>query len=292
MAAYAPEAGRYRPDGCPDWVDELDLTPSAQHVRMGTRSLKPGRWLAADGLAPGEIALRRRLLAEQRRHVFGCMPEAEDATAETAQLVAAQCGGAGDDQAGSHPLARAGSSIQEDLCLMVHHHGDWHLNGAVLCFPSRWNLAEKMGRPTAQVHQPVAHYAEELGDRVDTFFDRLAPAKPVWRRNLSLWPTCLLWVPAPHLDPLLWDAPSGDPATPNLWLRSEYQTLHRLPVSGAILFTIRVQMAPLSVLAHRPDRAADLAEWLRAPSGESRRTELGPRLDHDLVWLEKVAAGA
>jgi hypothetical protein len=134
----------------------------------------------------------------------------------------------------------------------------------------------------------VAHYAEELSDKVDTFFDRLVPGKLVRRRNLSLWPACLLWVPTPTIDPVLWDPRPAD-TSPMLWLRSERQTLRRLPGSGAILFTIRVQMAPLSVLSLRPDRAGDLAGWLRSPAGQSRRDQLGSLVSHDLAWLDWVA---
>jgi hypothetical protein len=178
-------------------------------------------------------------------------------------------------------------SIQEDLCLMVRRDDGWHLDGACLCFASMWSLTEKLGLPAAAVHAPVAHYADELAGRVDTFFDRLRPETLVWRRNLSLWPGCVLWVPTPTLDIALWDPPASSGA-PRLWLRSERQTLRRLPVTGAILFTIRVQMAPLSVLSTRPDRAGALAAWLRAPGGESRRRQLGPLLDPDLAWLERV----
>jgi hypothetical protein len=291
IGAYVPDPNLYRSEGCPAWIEEIDLTAGAHHVRMGTRALREDRWLVADALATSELALRRRLLTEQRDHVFACNPMAEGAAVEAAQLIEHAIGAdapAPSDE--SHPLARAGSRVQEDLCLMVRHHGAWHLEGAVLCFPSRWNLAEKMGHTAAVVHQPVAHYAEELSDRVDTFFDRLAPDKLVWRRNVSLWPACLLWVPHRDIDPALWDVGSDDPARPTLWLRSELQTLRRLRGTGAILFTIRVQMAPLSVLSTRPDRAGELADWLRAPSGESRRLELGLALEHDLDWLDAVAA--
>jgi hypothetical protein len=172
---------------------------------------------------------------------------------------------------------------------MVCHDGAWHLEGAVLCFPSTWSLAEKLGGTATRIHAPVRHYADELSDRVDTFFDRLAPGKLVWRRNVSLWPACLLWVPHHAIDPTLWDAPASDPSAPLLWVRSERQTLRRLPDTGAILFTIRVQMAPLSILSTRPDRARDMALWLRSPSGEARRLQLGPLLDHDLAWLDRTA---
>jgi hypothetical protein len=293
LRAYAPDPAQYRPDAYPGWVDEIDLTVSEHHVRMGTRALAESDWLRRDNLARSEIALRRRLLAEQRAHVFACTAHAAAAAHETATLIDRWLR---DRQpaidlasAETHPLARAGSLVQEDLCLMVHHDGQWHLEGAVLCFPSTWNLGEKLGGSAAQVHQPVPHYAEELSDRVDSFFDRLAPGKLVWRRNVSLWPTCLLWVPHHVIDPTLWDPDDMDTTGPTLWLRSERQTLRRLPDTGAILFTIRVQMEPLSVLATRPDRAAMLAAWLRAPSGESRRAQLGARLLADLAWLDRIA---
>jgi hypothetical protein len=263
---------------------------------MGTHALKVEDWLCRDALAESELALRQRLLAEQHQHVFACHEVAREAAAETERLVlawlrqrglpATATATASDE---SHPLARAAVSIQEDLCLMVHHDGAWRLQGGCLCFPSLWSLTEKLGGATGDVHAPVAHFAAELGSRVDTFFDRLAPDKPVWRRNLSLWPTCLLWMPTHDVPPELWDPAPADGGAPRLWLRTERQTLRRLPESGAILFTIRVQMAPLAVLAARPDRAGDLADWLRGPGGESRRLQLGPLLEPDLAWLDQVA---
>jgi dimethylamine monooxygenase subunit A len=291
LGSYAPDAALYRPQSWPGWVDELDLSLSDTHVRMGTRALPAAEWLVRDDLAESEIALRRRLLAEQRERVLVRTEWVDAAAAEAGRLVDDWLGTHGlppADPAESDPLARAATAIQEDLCLMVRHDGAWHLEAACLCFPSMWSLAEKIGRPAAQVHAPVAHYAEELSARVDTFFDRLAPDRLVRRRNLSLWPCCLLWVPTSTLAPVLWDRAGPGP---RLWLRSERQTLRRLPGSGAILFTIRVQMAHLSVLALRPRRAGELAAWLRGPGGESRREQLGPLLDADLSWLDGVGAG-
>jgi hypothetical protein len=173
---------------------------------------------------------------------------------------------------------------------MVHHDDGWRLEAAVLCFPSLWVLSEKLGQPLAGIHHPVAHYADELATKVDTFFDRLSPRLLVGRRNFSIWPTNALWAPCRRLDPSLHEAPIGD--DPPLWLRSERQTLRRLPETGAILFTIRVQTAPVSALRTRPDRSADLARWLRSASGASRRSELGPMAGVLLSWLELQAAGA
>ena len=52
-----------------------------------------------------------------------------------------------------------------------------------------------------------------------------------------------------------------------LWLRSERQTLRRLPGTGAVVFTIRTQQAPLDVLAARPALRTRLAAAVASWSG-------------------------
>ena len=144
--------------------------------------------------------------------------------------------------------------VQEDLCLMVHRDGAWHLDGAVLCFPSTWVLGRE-ARPhrSADVHRPVDHYATDLEPRVDVFFDRFRVDRPVWRRNMSFktTPRCSCRSRSrsgstrPREDELGAD---GSP----YWLRSERQTLRKLPRTGAILFSIRVQLAPSASCATGP----------------------------------------
>jgi hypothetical protein len=59
-----------------------------------------------------------------------------------------------------------------------------------------------------------------------------------------------------------------------VWLRSEYQTLRRLPRSQTILFTIRTQQVPLGALAARPDVARRMADALAAYPDDLRRSRL------------------
>jgi dimethylamine monooxygenase subunit A len=300
LRSYAPDPELYWPVDTPSWLDELDLSVTDAHARMGTRALTEDRWLLRDHLAPDELLLRRRLLAEQQAHVFACSPHAEEPAREVDQLVErwldthapGHAPGHAPDPAGDtdHPLARAGGRVQEDLCLMVHHDDAWRLEGAVLCFPSLWRLSEKLGLPTALVHAPVPYYAEELSQKVDTLFERFPAGKVVWRRNVSVWPALVLWAPCHTLDPSLYADALPRDEVPPLWIRSERQTLRRLPDSGAILFTIRVQTVPIAVLAERTDRARDLASWFRAPIGAVRRGQLGTHLEPMLAWLDQVSA--
>ena len=105
--------------------------------------------------------------------------------------------------------------------------GRYRLEAASLCFPSHWRLHDKLGHSLATIHAPVPHYAEELAAKVDTFFDRLRVDRPVQRRNLSIHSHDDLFRPEPHESPASFaPEPSG---VDQVWLRSERQTLVRLP---------------------------------------------------------------
>ena len=67
------------------------------------------------------------------------------------------------------PLELAGRLVQEDLCLIEASPDGPRLTAAVLCFPSRWRLHEKLGRPLAEVHGKVPFYGDRLARPVDRF---------------------------------------------------------------------------------------------------------------------------
>jgi hypothetical protein len=270
---HAPDPKAYIAAGVPSWLDEVDLRPSPPHLKMGTRSLDLDRWLIVDEHHASEVAIRTRLLHDHRDDVFGALAGTDAASEETLALVSSWLAERGLPHAtdpAQHPLAAAGQLVQEDLCLMVRRDDGWYLDAAVLCFPTLWLLGDKLGRINADVHRPVPHFEQELRPKVDGFFDRLRPGTPVWRRNFSLMPSPLLCLAAREFDPPLPSLTLAADGSP-LWLRSERQTLRRLPASDAILFTIKVQIAPAGVLLGRPDRAADLAamygSWDNAAHG-------------------------
>jgi hypothetical protein len=228
----------------PAWLDELPLAPGPPWHAMGTRALDEPAWPAPD---PAELRYRAELLRDHHDVVAAARPGSEAAATEAAALV------------GTDDLESAAVRVAEDLCVLVHRDGRWCLDAGVVCFPSMWRLADKLGRPMADVHGPVPAYADELADRVDRFLDRLE--RPAWRRNWFVHDSDELHLPDPP-PPRDVDVPAG------LWLRSERQTLRPLPRSGAILFTIRTQQVPLVAVAERPDVAARMAAAMAAWSPE------------------------
>lgn len=236
----------------PPWFDELTPQPGPPWHPMGTRALPVGDG-APFGLSrvgePALLARKAELLRVAHDVVAARVPGPSTDAAEAE--VAAQLGAA--------TFEDAARLVVEDLCVLVSRDGRWRLDAGVVCFPSVWRIADKIGLPITDVHGPVPAYADELAVRVERLLDRLRPERPVWRRNWFVHDSDELHLPdSPPPPPTAVAVPDG------LWLRSERQTLHRLHRTGAILFTIHTDQAPLGVVADRPALAAALAASIRA----------------------------
>lgn len=278
----------------PSWLAELDLRAEGPPwLAMGLGRVDEASWLLPDDQRDDQLALRARLLAERPDDVFAALPGTEAACAEVLELVLAWERAHRSDLATRaldphhHPLEAAGRRTQEDLVVMAPHHGRYHLDAAILCFPSHWRLADKLGGDATAIHDPVPGYRSDLAARVDRFLDRLAPGVVVARRNWSVHDSPELFAPRPPADPR---PATVDEVPDRLTLRSERQTLRRLGASGAVLFTIRVQQAPFGVLADAPTVAAAFAKRLRAqPTELTAMNGIAPHRAAALAWLDRLA---
>jgi hypothetical protein len=257
----------------PPWLDDLALRPGPPWHHLGTRALEEAHRLRPPDDDEGRAQVRRKatILAEHHDDVVS-------------QLAGDDVDAAVHELAGTHTLEQLAATVADDLCLLVSRDGTWRLVAGVVCFPSMWSLRDKLGLPLAAVHAPVPRYDEELASRVDRVLDHLRPDRPVWRRNWFVHHDPELHQPAPP------PPPPAPPAVPGgLWLRSELQTLSRLPRSGAVLFTIRTQQVPLAVVGSRPDLADRMAEAIAAWSDElvAYRSAAAWR-DEVVVWLAGI----
>ena len=169
-------------------------------------------------------------------------------------------------------LERAARRVEEDLCVLV----DGRFVGGCVCFPSHWRPRDKLSRPVGEIHERVPGYASELSSRVDSFLRRLTTGTVVGRRNFAIHELPDLFAP---------DAPTtlGVPP-PEQWLRSERQTLSRLPRSSAVLFTIRTQQTQLGNLSAEVRRK--LSDRLQAEPAELiGYRDLTDRLPALIDWL-------
>jgi hypothetical protein len=186
-----------------------------------------------------------------------------------------------------HPLETAARLVPEDLCVMRGTDAGYVLAAACVCFPSRWRLADKIGRSLAGIHAPVPGYADALGGAVDRFFGRIAADKPVWRLNWTI-----------HDSPEPFQAAGVKRAAPHdfasgVFLRVERQTLRRLPKCGDVLFTIRTYIRPLGEIARDADTARRLASAIEnLPASMRDYRSLAHFADALVAWLRARAGEA
>lgn len=235
----------------------------------GTTPIALADWLQRDEAFPEQMAYRDALIAEREAEVHALLPEAAPAAAELLALVLAHLEGVPGYERTARamrrpdgvevpldgpPLLTAGRLVQEDLCLLDKAEGEaeHRLTGAILCFPSNWTLAQKIGHSLSRIHLPVDPYDPEIARRVQRMFDTIRPEAPVMRANLLLYSRHDLWNPRAEFAR---HTPDPDAAR---FIRVERQTMLRLPVTRAVVFSIHTYMVEPSALT--PEQRDKLAE--------------------------------
>ena len=226
----------------------------------GLRPIAPETWLCPD-TETDALAERRALMRGRRGEVYGARPGSEAAAGE---LAAAVHGAAG-PTVGAWPSALEGaaSAVSDDLCLLMKdEEGLWRLEAASLCAPTFWRLDEKLGEPLGGLHGPVPGANPGMVGRIHRMFDALRPGQVLERFNWTVQPGTERFTPSQA--PFKARAAEMDEAgaLDGLWLRVERQTISKLAVSGAVVFTIRVAIDPLRAVLAGPGHAeAFAAAW-------------------------------
>ncbi len=229
------------------WMDpKLARLPGIVPVEMSD-------WLQVDEVFAAQMALVEELLTERRAEV--AVLDADEAAArELLDLIVIQCAAREDYRVSStavtrpdgitvgldqdHPLVVVRSLVQEDL-LVHERRGDvHHLTGGVLAFPASWTLTEKAGRSLAHVHAPVADYDASLERRVERLFQAIRPGQVLMRANALCYGVPNLFHPRT-------EANRREDHRPH-FVRVERQSLVRLPVSQAVVFSIHTYVVPVA----------------------------------------------
>ena len=276
----------------PDAPVYLPFEPGPYRMTMGLVARDPDDMIVIDNQYHEEMALRRDLLATNGAEVFAGVPGYETAGAEVLAMLVellprrfpAWFTRSGsilhnrltderwDLQASTMPpLELAGRLVQEDLCIVRPAESGPVLEAAVLCFPARWRLLDKLGLPLAAVHAHVPIYGDRLARPVDRFMATLRAGKLAERLNWSLNDDPALFQQKGKGRVAFDSAITADNAGDRLFLRVERQTLRSLPESARVLFTIRTYVYPLKLIASDPAVAERLAEAVEALPPEMQR---------------------
>lgn len=161
-------------------------------------------------------------------------------------------------------------SIQEDLAIIHRPEGTAvtgdRAEALLVCLPSSWNPADKIGRDFSSIHRPIAH-AERL-EQAHANLNKVLFNKPFKRWVWALVSDGILCHnPAVHTRPQLASVPFE-----NVYFRSERQTFIPMADIGRYVFTIRVYSTPLADVLNdlNDDRRQVLADALVSMDDEQR----------------------
>lgn len=254
------------------------LLPKARgggQLRMGLVKLEEHQWLQPTP----NLAARAEGFAEWPQGVQ-LTPEVDASGRELAAML-------GVDGA----LPEAALAVHEDLCLLTKRDGEeiYRLIGAAVAWPSDWHPAEKIGLPLRALHAPIAGYEEQLATGVDRFMETLRPGSIYARCNWFIAATGeRRWLPDRPPQQAFAHVTAGN-AGETLFVRSERQTLRRLPQTGAILFGIGIYVEPLGQLS--PANIAMLGNAVQTlVSGEGDRRGAPAYAESLIRYAEKRAA--
>ncbi|MDK3074155.1 DUF3445 domain-containing protein [Sedimentitalea sp. JM2-8] len=224
--------------------DRIPYDVSEPRALPGLQPLAMHDWLIADEAFGGQMAERERLLDGARDRVVALEDSALEAAGELLDLVLELAYPGEPDVVlrpdgkrvtpdRDDPLGSLGRLVQEDFCILQKRGSEHLLTGAVLCFPASWTLTEKFRRPLTAIHGPVHSYDAPMAKRVQRVFDGVQVGRPMWRFNALEYADPALFQPRRLSEPRV-------PLRPDEagYLRSERQSILRLPRTRAVVFSI------------------------------------------------------
>ncbi|KAJ5494183.1 hypothetical protein N7463_010270 [Penicillium fimorum] len=123
------------------------------------------------------------------------------------------------------------------------------LQAYATCFPAGFNTREKLGLRLADIHNPVPRYQERIGRSMDKFFARIEVGKFVKRVNWSITVDTDLFAAFGEMHAVSGEKEEaielGKLNVDLTVLRCERQTLHRLPMSKALVFIVHTYVYPI-----------------------------------------------
>jgi hypothetical protein len=223
-----------------------DLFPDADYGFRLRFEQKPAAEYFAPTERQEEILTQRRQWLESTpsRCVGSFLPEGGALIEETVAL--AKSFGhlvAEEGLSAAQQLVRLGEQWEPDfLLLRTVSDGKIRLLAGCVCFPSSWSLEEKIGRPIEEIHEPVPGLNTAIGPQIYRFLSKLRPGTAWLRSNWGLSRS-----PELNQHPVRRLPRLDERVEPNeVWMRVEDQALVALPVTGGILFGIRIANHPFT----------------------------------------------
>ncbi|KAK7994700.1 hypothetical protein PG990_013473 [Apiospora arundinis] len=279
---YSVLSGVPYPKPCPSF----DITKAAfrpfrpfrwtYHQTMAVMKMEPDYWLELESNYFRRMKQRQELLREHGEKIMFWTPGSELASRELMEMVLQflchkyphyfqlerdntvlrnRLLETTTDIAALHPLEVLFRNVPEDYAVMCRNEQDglYYLRCAMICSSVGWNIGLHKNKVLRAIHDNVPQWEEKMAFSVDRWFTKLPTDQPVQRGSWGIedWEAFF----APNGTPRSVFAAAGNEAActiDDLQLRCDWQTLRRLPVSGAVIFNFKAVFNKLTDLAAEP----------------------------------------
>ncbi|EHK96339.1 hypothetical protein M7I_7984 [Glarea lozoyensis 74030] len=204
------------------------------HQTMSLTKMEPDWWLEIDKTYPSMIAERQKLF---RLHGNKSQP----------------------------PLHILLNNVPEDFAIVLRNEVDgmYYMRAGVICSSLGWNVSTKLGLQLRDIHGSIPDYKEKMQFSMDRYFSKMPTNAPIQRGSWGLEVGCPLFMPPGDPHEKLREVQSPDLKIEDCNLRVDWQTLRRMPLSGAIVFNFTALFTPVTEFRDEPKIPALLIKILR-----------------------------
>ena len=265
--------------------------------------MEPDWWIELESTYHERIKQRKELFGRHGKLILNTLPGSEAACTELMEMVIQfictrypaqfqycpksgifhnQILGLCVDTRAVHGLEFLLDHVPEDFLITQEDKetGLYILTGGIACSALGWNIAEKIGKPLHEIHDPVPDYKEKMQFSIDRcvipskddphpifyslrFFSKMPCDKPIQRGawSLEIGQPLFAQIDDPHFNGR--DTQREDVHLEDIHLRVDWQVLRRLPKSQAMAFNYKALFTPVTDLRQEPYIPKLLAKILR-----------------------------
>ncbi|ORY15177.1 hypothetical protein BCR34DRAFT_191115 [Clohesyomyces aquaticus] len=247
----------------------------AYHQTMSLTKLEPDWWLELENTYEKRIKQRQALFKQHGEGVLQALPGSELACKELMEMALQfLCArypqyfrldrekmkfyngilNTEADLKNSHPLHVILNNVPEDFAITLREpeSGHYYFQAGVICSALGWNVASKIGLRLHEIHAPIPDYKEKMQFSMDRYFAKKPTDKAIQRGSWGLEVDQPLYMPPGDPHEKYRDVQQADLDISRCHLRVDWQTLRRLPLSGAIVFNFKALFTPVESFREEP----------------------------------------
>ncbi|KAL4886157.1 hypothetical protein BJY04DRAFT_213690 [Aspergillus karnatakaensis] len=278
------------------------------HQTMALSKLEPDYWIELEQNYFETLKQRKALLAQHGTKILNYSPGTELACRELMEMVLQfvctryphyfslensntifinRLLNTTTDLTTSHPLNVLFDNIPEDFPIMMRdeNDGNYYLRAGFICSSIGWTFGTHFNRPLRAIHTEVNDY-DKMAKSMDRFFTKLPTDQPIQRGAWFIEDWKPLFVTPEEYALNAGTRHQGETVPiEQCYLRVDWQTLRRLPLSGAIVFNFKAVFTPMVALREEPYVPALLYKQVT----EGKRVITEPKVHGHLLPVVLVA---